>query len=267
MPKLKKVYTEKYTVISNRVLDDEELGWKAKGLFVYLWSRPDTWNFYVSELVKHSKGSRDQVMTGLKELERHGYLLRDRDRNESGQYLSTSTWLLSDEPNESWIKQNTEKSAKPKSENPTQENPTLENPTLLNTNNNKYLNNKVLSYSSLSKSPSKTKTVDNSKSIAIVDEREKEKLNQIMTYYQTQIKNWRPDCTQSVLPLSASEQARMLKAIKPYTFEQVEEDIVNAAITETRNPVAYLVAVLTNKKPGRAHIEYDFDKPLIPLNN
>ena len=32
MPKLKKVYTEKYTVISNRVLDDEELGWKAKGL-------------------------------------------------------------------------------------------------------------------------------------------------------------------------------------------------------------------------------------------
>ena len=88
MPKIKKVYKTKYTVIDNTVIEDTKLSWKAKGLFTYLWSRPDNWNFYVSEVAKHAKGSRDQVMTGLEELETAGYLLRSRKRDKNGRLTS-----------------------------------------------------------------------------------------------------------------------------------------------------------------------------------
>ena len=155
MPKIKKVYAKNYTVFANQIFEDENLSLKAKGLFGYMWTKSDDWNFYVTELVKHSKCGRDQVMGALDELERNGYLLRSRNRNSLGQLTSKSTWLLSDTPKKSWIEHKNKKAkkskskkavnksvdnpSKPKSENPTLENPTLENPTLPNTNITKYL--------------------------------------------------------------------------------------------------------------------------------
>lgn len=112
MPKIKKVYKTKYTVIDNAVIEDTKLSWKAKGLFTYLWSRPDNWNFYASEVAKHSKGSRDQVLTGLAELEASGYLRRSRKRDKNGHLTSQNEWLLSQEPNTAWIAEAAEKKAK-----------------------------------------------------------------------------------------------------------------------------------------------------------
>ena len=105
MPKLKRVYDKSYMVISNHVFEDPNLTLKAKGLFGYLWSRPDDWNFFITELVRHFKGGRDQAMSALDELEKAGYLLRSRVRNELGQLTNKSTWLLSDTPKKTWIEQ------------------------------------------------------------------------------------------------------------------------------------------------------------------
>lgn len=264
MPKIKKVYKTKYTVIDNTVIEDTKLTLKAKGLFTYLWSRPDNWNFYASEVAKHSKGSRDQVLTGLAELEAAGYLRRTRKRDKNGRLTSQNEWLLSQEPNTAWIAEAAEKKAKkkgkvktkkkqtfikavynfslPKSENPTLEKPTLENPTLLNTNQTKYLLDKILSLS-LSKPLPKTRAVD--KSPAIDYERE-EKLNKIIfKFNQARAKYHNP-----IVSFSKSERNQLAKAIgsKPIDqlAKQLEPVIDNIAIFANQYPAGYFISSVKN---------------------
>lgn len=133
MAKIKKIRQKKFTVIDNAVIEDIELSWKAKGLFIYLWSKPDDWQFYEVEVAKHSKDGRDSLRSALKELEGKGYLKRSRKRSDKG-VLGNSEWILSEKP----------MLEKPMSEKPMSENPTQEKQTLLNTDNTKDLNNKIL---------------------------------------------------------------------------------------------------------------------------
>lgn len=128
--KIKKVYQKRFTTVDNLVLNDTNLSWKAKGLFVYLWSQADEWNFYETEVVKHSIDGIASLKSGLKELEQQGYLKRQRKRDDKGQ-LKENEWFLSDNP----MFEN------PMLDNPMLENPMLENSTLTNTNNNNTNNN------------------------------------------------------------------------------------------------------------------------------
>ena len=59
-----------YTVISNHVLQNNNLSLKAKGLYAFMWSLPDTWDYSVSGLTKVLKEGRDAINEALKELER-----------------------------------------------------------------------------------------------------------------------------------------------------------------------------------------------------
>ena len=124
--RIKKQYQKGFTTVDNVVLNDTNLSWKAKGLFVYLWSQSDEWDFYESEVVKHSTDKIASLKSGLKELEQQGYLKRQRKRDDKG-HLKENEWILSDNP---------------MLENPMLDNPMLENHTLTNTNNNNTNNNK-----------------------------------------------------------------------------------------------------------------------------
>lgn len=73
-----------YAIIDKRPLDDIGLSWKAKGLLAYLLSKPDNWRPIIEELAKASKDSIDSVRSGLKELERAGYLVRKMIRDNRG---------------------------------------------------------------------------------------------------------------------------------------------------------------------------------------
>ena len=128
--KIKKVYQKRFTTVDNTVLNDTSLSWKAKGLFVYLWSQADEWDFYETEVVKHSTDKIASLKSGLKELEQQGYLKRQRKRDNKG-HFKENEWILSDNP----MLEN------PMLENPMLENPMLENSTLTNTNNNNTNNN------------------------------------------------------------------------------------------------------------------------------
>lgn len=257
MPKIKKVYAENYTVISNHILEDENLTLKAKGLFAYMWAKSDDWNFYVTELVKHSKCGRDQVMSALDELERNGYLIRSRNRNELGQLTNKSTWLLSDTPKKSWIEQKNKKakkakakktvnksvdnSAKPKSENPTLEKPTLENPTLPITDITKYLNNQVLSLS-LSKSLPRKNQRTVSKQPAIDQERD-EKINQIIVEFDHQRKHWH---VEDMKPVSNHERNQLANAIGNHQLKEIMPLISTAVADAQIYPMGYLLTMIKN---------------------
>lgn len=141
MTRIIKEYTNKFTVISNNEVQDKRLSWKARGIFSYLWSMPDNWDFYETEVAKHAPDGRDSLRSGLMELEEHGYLKRERVRNK-GQFGGTA-WIITDNPTPKPENQT------PMLENPTQgspmlENPTQENPTLQNNYHTKDLPNKGL---------------------------------------------------------------------------------------------------------------------------
>lgn len=39
-----------FTIVSNFLLNDKTLSFKAKGLFAYLFSKPDDWDFSVERI-------------------------------------------------------------------------------------------------------------------------------------------------------------------------------------------------------------------------
>lgn len=132
-----------YTNVSNEVIKDDKLSWKARGIFVYLWSQSNNWNFYVSEIAKHSPGGEASLRSGLKELEGQGYLKRVHSHDKKGGFDGME-WILHDHHvkncNDGKIEQN-----KPKMlEKPSDgkhigcENHPMENRTLITNNNNNY---------------------------------------------------------------------------------------------------------------------------------
>lgn len=97
MPKLIKRDRGNYTNISNIVVRDSRLSWKARGIFLYLWSQANEWQFYVSEVATHATDGESALRSGLKELEHYGYLERNHRHNDSGSFDGMD-WILTDKP-------------------------------------------------------------------------------------------------------------------------------------------------------------------------
>jgi hypothetical protein len=69
---------DRYTQIDNRTVRDPRLSWKARGILMYLLSMPDGWNANIRDLAKRSPDGEVSVSSGMKELERFGYLVRSK---------------------------------------------------------------------------------------------------------------------------------------------------------------------------------------------
>ena len=80
------------------MVQDSSLSWKARGIFIYLWSQANEWQFYVSEIAKHSTDGERALRSGLKELEEKGYLKRVHRQSNDGSFDGMD-WILSDDPN------------------------------------------------------------------------------------------------------------------------------------------------------------------------
>lgn len=130
MPKIRKEKAGQFTITSNKLIRDNSLSFKARGIFAYLWSQKDGWAYYESEIVKHTTDGITALRSGLNELERAGYLKRSRERKSGGR-LAGTVWILS----ETGELKNDEK---PILENLKYGNPIYENQTLRNTNQKKH---------------------------------------------------------------------------------------------------------------------------------
>ena len=95
MPRLVKRSRGNYTNTDNTLVRDDSLHWGPRGLFNYMWSQADGWQFYVKELVKHSPGGETELRNYLNELEEHGYLKRTPRHDDKGKFGGMN-WILSD---------------------------------------------------------------------------------------------------------------------------------------------------------------------------
>ena len=126
-----------FTVMSNHHFKEKKMSLKSKGLLSLMLSLPDDWNYSVSGLTSLSKDGKDGVMSALAELEKFGYLQRQRLINEKGQFQGIE-YNIYEEPQENPIME------KPILDCPTKAEPILENPSLLNTNPINNLKDKLL---------------------------------------------------------------------------------------------------------------------------
>lgn len=131
-----------YSVVNNQILEDTRMSFKARGLLIYMLSKPDNWQFYSEELVKHSdKDGISSIKTALNELEACGYLKRVQKRAEKGKF-SGQDWILNDSPD------NSPQVGFPPADKPSTEKPLAENQQLLSTDGTKYSSNQLLKSSS-----------------------------------------------------------------------------------------------------------------------
>ena len=106
-----------YTVMSNHHLRNKELSLKAKGLLSQMLSLPEDWNYTLAGLSYINREKIDAIREAVRELERAGYIVRSRERDEKGR-LRGAEYVIYEQPQ------------KPVSDLPILENPTLDNPTL-----------------------------------------------------------------------------------------------------------------------------------------
>ena len=123
--------TRDYTVMSNHHLRDKSLSLKAKGLLSLMLSLPEEWDYTTKGLARICKDGVDSICAGVRELEEHGYVIRQRAgvreleehgyvirqrvRNPNGQ-LGAIEYTILEQPRP------------PEPEKPERENPVLDNP-------------------------------------------------------------------------------------------------------------------------------------------
>ena len=110
-----------FTVIRNAIFKDYTLSAKAKGVACQLLSLPPTWDYSVKGIVTLFSDGEASIRNALQELEDHGYLHRERERNEGK--LGRCIYVITDSLN----------CEKPNVENPRVDNPRVDNHAQLNT--------------------------------------------------------------------------------------------------------------------------------------
>ena len=75
---------KRWVTIDQRAIEDERLPWAARGLLVYLLSKPDDWQVRVKDLQKRGDLGRDGIYKLLAVLRRFHYLRYEKNRTRDG---------------------------------------------------------------------------------------------------------------------------------------------------------------------------------------
>lgn len=83
-----KKYSVDFTQVSNILLEDNNISLRAKGMYAYLFSKPDGWQFHLNIMQKELQESKGQIRTIINELIEAGYIIRTQF-NENGKFGGT----------------------------------------------------------------------------------------------------------------------------------------------------------------------------------
>lgn len=120
-----------YTVINNTSIRDTRLSWKAKAIHVFMLSKPDDWTFYNEEMQQWAKDGKDSFTAGLRELQKYGYVKKERRRVEGGKFDYVT--IVYEVPYMDLPHTEIPSSVEPYTGKPLTEKPFTENPQLLST--------------------------------------------------------------------------------------------------------------------------------------
>lgn len=119
----------RFTTVYWDVAQDKRLSLKARGLFLLMQSLPENWSYTISGLAEVAGVGKDQIRSGLAELVKIGYLIKEQAHDEGGKFVG-NIYILQDEAPLSGNPTTAENPAIPLSGNPLTEKPLTGNPTL-----------------------------------------------------------------------------------------------------------------------------------------
>ena len=120
--------SREFTVIANHIFKDRTLSAKAKGLLVEMLSLPENWDYTLKGLTCLFTDGLDSIRQGIRELEEHGYIVRERKRDTKGR-LGGMEYVIYETPREPAESTSEEPDcADPAGDNPTPENPIQDKP-------------------------------------------------------------------------------------------------------------------------------------------
>ncbi|MGW3037410.1 hypothetical protein ACWDCB_40180 [Streptomyces sp. NPDC001178] len=88
---------DQFTRIANGLFRATQLSFKAKGLFGLLSTHRDGWRMTVADIARRGRDGEAAVKSGLKELEKQGFLVRERERAADGT-LGAAVFVITDLP-------------------------------------------------------------------------------------------------------------------------------------------------------------------------
>ncbi|EPE0650338.1 helix-turn-helix domain-containing protein [Campylobacter jejuni] len=112
--KIFKKFQKNFSIYDNNILQDCSLSLEARGLYCFMASLPDDWDFSYERLAKANNCGYDRIKRIMDELMESGLIAREFYNNEKGN--RKSNYFIYDY------------SSMPSNENPLVENPTKENP-------------------------------------------------------------------------------------------------------------------------------------------
>ena len=129
MPVFRVDKSRDFTVVANCVFKDRSLSAKAKGILVEMLSLPESWDYTLKGLTTLFSDGIDSIRQGINELEKHGYIVRERKRDARGR-LGGMEYVIYETPHVVQEEDQTSQSVENSSEMnaPTLPEPTTENP-------------------------------------------------------------------------------------------------------------------------------------------
>lgn len=76
-----------FTAVPNQIVNDARLSFKARGILLYLISKPDSWEFSEERISLRSTDGKASIKSGLKEIEKFGYLERKKIKSDNGKFI------------------------------------------------------------------------------------------------------------------------------------------------------------------------------------
>jgi len=83
----------RYAQIDIRAIEDTRLSWAARGLLIYVLSRPDDWRVIARHLARQGDLRRDGIYRLLRELRTCGYVRLVRRRNDEGTFAGADYYV------------------------------------------------------------------------------------------------------------------------------------------------------------------------------
>lgn len=78
-----------FTLIPNKLIRDERISFRARGIFIYCASHVDDWKLSIRSIARATSEGTSAVSSALKELEKFGYLSRERTKAKKGHFETT----------------------------------------------------------------------------------------------------------------------------------------------------------------------------------